>query len=242
MGPSGCGKSTLLNMLGLVDKPSSGAFWFFGQDVARYSEEQLTAVAAHRRNRLHLPELQPHRRSERGRERRGGADLPQSAIGAAQAAHRRGGWSGWASRTRAKHMPQQLFRRTAAARGGRARALVCEPKLILADEPTGNLDTANGEAVMELLEGVVGGGTNRGDGDALRDFCRPRANAPSTCSTGGWWKRNWRRLRCSRNYLAAALRNMVRNKLQTFLNVTSLALGLAAALLAFLYVRQETSL
>src|SRR6202012_231417 len=44
MGPSGCGKSTLLNMLGLVDKPSSGEFWFYGQEVARYSEKQLTAV------------------------------------------------------------------------------------------------------------------------------------------------------------------------------------------------------
>src|SRR6185437_1331384 len=44
MGPSGCGKSTLLNMLGLVDKPSSGEFWFYGTEVARYSEEQLTAI------------------------------------------------------------------------------------------------------------------------------------------------------------------------------------------------------
>ena len=157
MGPSGCGKSTLLNMLGLVDKPTTGEFWFYGTEVARYSEEQLTAlrrsigigfifqsfnliddlnvaenveVALIYRN---IPAAQRKRRIERVLER----------VGLSH---------------RAKHMPQQLS-------GGQqqrvavARALVCEPKLILADEPTGNLDTANGEAVMELIEGSVGGGT-----------------------------------------------------------------------------------
>src|SRR3954468_1461642 len=157
MGPSGCGKSTLLNMLGLVDKPSSGNFWFYGTEVARYSEEQLTAlrrsigigfifqsfnliddlnvaenveVALIYRN---VPAAQRRRRIERVLER----------VGLSH---------------RAKHMPQQLS-------GGQqqrvavARALVCEPKLILADEPTGNLDTANGEAGMELIEQSAGGGT-----------------------------------------------------------------------------------
>ena len=157
MGPSGCGKSTLLNMLGLVDKPSSGEFWFYGQKVARYSEEQLTAlrrslgigfifqsfnliddlnVAENVEVALiyrQVPATQRRRRIERVLER----------VGLAH---------------RAKHMPQQLS-------GGQqqrvavARALVCEPKLILADEPTGNLDTANGEAVMELIESAAGGGT-----------------------------------------------------------------------------------
>jgi putative ABC transport system ATP-binding protein len=157
MGPSGCGKSTLLNMLGLVDKPSSGEFWFYGTEVARYSEEQLTAirreigigfifqsfnliddlnVAENVEVALiyrKVPAAQRKRRIERVLER----------VGLSH---------------RAKHMPQQLS-------GGQqqrvavARALVCEPRLILADEPTGNLDTANGEAVMELIEGSVGGGT-----------------------------------------------------------------------------------
>jgi len=157
MGPSGCGKSTLLNMLGLVDKPSSGALWFYGEDVAGYSEEQLTNlrrslgigfvfqsfnliddlnVAENVEVALiyrHVPAAQ--------RRKRVAAVLERVGL-----SHR------------TKHMPQQLS-------GGQqqrvavARALVCDPKLILADEPTGNLDTANGEAVMELLESVVGGGT-----------------------------------------------------------------------------------
>lgn len=157
MGPSGCGKSTLLNTLGLIDRPTSGEFWVYDQDVAKYSEEKLTVlrrtlgigfifqsfnliddlnvaenieVALIYRN---VPAAQRKRRIERVLERVG--------LG-----------------HRAKHMPKQLS-------GGQqqrvavARAFVCEPKLILADEPTGNLDTANGEAVMELIENAAGSGT-----------------------------------------------------------------------------------
>lgn len=156
MGPSGCGKSTLLNILGLLDSPEQGAYWFFGEEVARRSERELTAlrrtgvgfifqsfnliddlnVAENVEVALiyrRVPAAQRHRRVERMLER----------VGLSH---------------RARHMPQQLS-------GGQqqrvavARALVCEPKLVLADEPTGNLDTANGEAVMELIEGACGGGT-----------------------------------------------------------------------------------
>ena len=157
MGPSGCGKSTLLNMLGLVDKPTSGEFWFYGQEVARYSEEQLTAVrralgigfifqSFNLIDDLNVAEnvevaLIYRRVPAAQRRKRVEKVLERVSLG-----------------HRAKHMPQQLS-------GGQqqrvavARALVCEPKLILADEPTGNLDTANGEAVMELIEQSCGSGT-----------------------------------------------------------------------------------
>ena len=155
MGPSGCGKSTLLNVLGLLDSPSAGAYWFFGEDVARYSERQLTQL---RRERigfvfqsfnliddLSVAEnvevaLRYRRVAAPERRRRVREALERVGI-----AHRAG------------HRPQQLS-------GGQqqrvavARALVSSPSLILADEPTGNLDTANGEAVMGLLNDAVKAG------------------------------------------------------------------------------------
>jgi putative ABC transport system ATP-binding protein len=148
MGPSGCGKSTLLNLLGLLDSPTNGAYWFFGEDVARRSESQLTrlrrehigfvfqsfnliddlTVAENVEVALLYRKVARAERKQRVRE----------ALERVGIAHR------------ASHRPQQLS-------GGQqqrvavARALVSAPKLILADEPTGNLDTANGEAVMALL-------------------------------------------------------------------------------------------
>ena len=149
MGPSGCGKSTLLNILGLLDRPTSGGYEFFGEDVARYGEGKLTRL---RRDKIGfvfqsfnlIDDLTVAQNVEvaliyRGvpageRKRRVQAALERVGI-----AHR------------ARHRPQQLS-------GGQqqrvavARALVSAPRLILADEPTGNLDTANGEAVMALLK------------------------------------------------------------------------------------------
>ena len=148
MGPSGCGKSTLLNVLGLLDTPSGGSYSFFGQEVAGRSEAELTAM---RRDRigfvfqsfnliddLSVAEnvevaLLYRRVPAADRRRRVAEALERVGIG-----------------HRAKHRPQQLS-------GGQqqrvavARALVSDPGLILADEPTGNLDTANGEAVMGML-------------------------------------------------------------------------------------------
>jgi putative ABC transport system ATP-binding protein len=148
MGPSGCGKSTLLNVLGLLDTPSGGSYSFFGEEVSGRSERQLTAL---RRDRIGLvvqrinliDDLRVAENVEvallyrevpaADRRRRVAEALERVGIG-----------------HRAKHRPQQLS-------GGQqqrvavARALVGEPRLILADEPTGNLDTANGEAVMKLL-------------------------------------------------------------------------------------------
>ena len=147
-GPSGCGKSTMLNLLGLIDSPSSGEYWFFGEDVAGYAEKQLTRL---RRDRVGFVfqsfnliddltvaenvEVALIYRGVRGAERKRRVSAALERVGIAH---------------RAGHRPQQLS-------GGQqqrvavARALVSEPKLILADEPTGNLDTANGEAVMDLL-------------------------------------------------------------------------------------------
>jgi putative ABC transport system ATP-binding protein len=156
MGPSGCGKSTLLNILGLLDSPSAGSYWFRGEDIARCSEEELTL---HRRagvgfvfqsfnliddltvsENVEVALLYLRMPSAKRRER------VTAALERVDLAHRAG------------HRPKQLS-------GGQqqrvavARALVANPKLILADEPTGNLDSANGEAVMDMLTSIMNGGT-----------------------------------------------------------------------------------
>jgi putative ABC transport system ATP-binding protein len=155
MGPSGCGKSTLLNILGLLDNPTSGAYGFFGEEVARASEAQLTAL---RRDRIGfvfqsfnlIDDLSVAENVEVGLLYRGGP-AGQRRRRVEEALQRVG------MAHRARHKPQQLS-------GGQqqrvavARALVSAPSLILADEPTGNLDTANGEAVMALLKDAAAGG------------------------------------------------------------------------------------
>ncbi len=156
MGPSGCGKSTLLNILGLIDSPTSGEYWFMGEDIAHCSEEELTlrrraGVGFVFQNFNLIDDLNVAENVEVGliyrrvpvseRRRRVTAALERVDL-----AHR------------AKHLPKQLS-------GGQqqrvavARALVSDPKVILADEPTGNLDTANGDAVMQMLSGVAKSGT-----------------------------------------------------------------------------------
>jgi putative ABC transport system ATP-binding protein len=156
MGSSGCGKSTLLNILGLLDSPDRGAYWFFGEEVAKHSERELTALrrtgvgfifqSFNLIDDLNVAEnvevsLLYRRVGSGERRRRVAAALERVGI-----AHR------------AKHLPHQLS-------GGQqqrvaiARALVAEPKLILADEPTGNLDTENGTAVMALLTEINDAGT-----------------------------------------------------------------------------------
>ena len=156
MGPSGCGKSTLLNILGLIDSPSTGAYWFLGEDIARCSEEQLTLL---RRARVGfvfqsfnlIDDLTVAQNVEvallyLGISRADRRQRVEEALERVGLAHR------------ARHMPKQLS-------GGQqqrvavARALVARPKLLLADEPTGNLDTANGDAVMELLTNIARSGT-----------------------------------------------------------------------------------
>ena len=149
MGPSGCGKSTLLNIVGMLDAPSGGEYWFGNENIAGYSETQLSALrkqaigfvfqSFNLIDELNVSEnvelaLLYHDDITAGeRKKRVAAALERMKI-----SHR------------ARHMPSQLS-------GGQqqrvaiARAVVKRPKLILADEPTGNLDTANGEEVMQLL-------------------------------------------------------------------------------------------
>ena len=156
MGPSGSGKSTLLNLLGLLDQPSSGQLYFEGVNVSRYSERQRTTLRKTAigfvfqsfnlideltvSENVELPLLYLGL-SSRERKKRVSEVLDHMAI-----AHRR------------DRFPQQLS-------GGQqqrvavARAVVARPRLILADEPTGNLDSAHGDEVIALLTDLNRAGT-----------------------------------------------------------------------------------
>ena len=156
MGPSGCGKSTLLNILGTLDSPTSGSYFFEGKQVDKMNENQLTAL---RKNNLGfifqsfnlIDELTVYENVE----------LPLVYMGI-KAAQRKEKVNKVLEKVnllhRANHYPQQLS-------GGQqqrvaiARAVVTDCPLILADEPTGNLDSTNGAEVMELLRELNGQGT-----------------------------------------------------------------------------------
>ena len=148
MGPSGCGKSTLLNVMGMLDSPTSGSYVFDGHEVAGLSEAQLADTRKRSIGFIFqsfnlVDELTVRENVELAllyhnipaAERKARVDRVLDKVGIAH---------------RAKHRPAQLS-------GGQqqrvavARALVGEPRLILADEPTGNLDTAHGEEVMRML-------------------------------------------------------------------------------------------
>jgi putative ABC transport system ATP-binding protein len=157
MGPSGCGKSTFLNIVGMLDSPTSGEYWFNGHNIARYSEGQLAEL---RKNSIGfvfqsfnlVEELNVQENTELGLLYHRAVSRDQRRRRAAEALER------MKISHRARHMPSQLS-------GGQqqrvaiARAVVAQPRLILADEPTGNLDTANGEEVMQLLAELNRAGT-----------------------------------------------------------------------------------
>jgi len=156
MGPSGCGKSTLLNILGLLDTPDSGEYYFNGVPTAGMSELNRTRMRKGKigfvfqnfnlideltvYENVELPLLAVRMRPPERKKR------IMAVLDRMQISHRR------------DHFPQQLS-------GGQqqrvaiARAVVPEPGLVLADEPTGNLDSANGEEVMQLLEHLNESGT-----------------------------------------------------------------------------------
>lgn len=156
MGPSGCGKSTLLSILGMLDSPTSGSFEFAGSNIAGYNEKQLAQLRKTSigfvfqsfnlideltvYENVELP-LQYQKISKGERKKRVEAILKRVGID-----------------HRADHLPQQLS-------GGQqqrvavARALVINPKLILADEPTGNLDSKNGDEVLAMLRELNKEGT-----------------------------------------------------------------------------------
>ena len=156
MGPSGCGKSTLLNILGLLDNPTAGEYYLNGTEVSKFTESQRTSL---RKGVIGfvfqsfnlIDELNVYENIE----------LPLLYMGVPQAERKRRveqAMERMAIMHRAKHFPQQLS-------GGQqqrvaiARAVVAGPKLILADEPTGNLDSKNGKEVMDLLKELNKEGT-----------------------------------------------------------------------------------
>lgn len=156
MGPSGCGKSTLLNILGLLDDPDGGSFMFNGIEVAGFNERKRADLRKHNIGfvfqsfnlideltvfeNVELPLIYTGVKAAERKER------VDAVLEKMQIMHRR------------KHFPQQLS-------GGQqqrvavARAVVNNPKLILADEPTGNLDSSNGNEVMDLLTELNEAGT-----------------------------------------------------------------------------------
>ncbi len=156
MGPSGCGKSTLLNVLGLIDQPTSGEYLFLGEEISKYSERKRAGI---RKNNIGfvfqsfnlIDELTVYENVE----------LPLLYLGFS-AAERKSRVSEILEQmqlmARKNHFPQQLS-------GGQqqrvavGRAIVARPKLILADEPTGNLDSSHGEEVMKLMAELHEAGT-----------------------------------------------------------------------------------
>jgi putative ABC transport system ATP-binding protein len=156
MGPSGCGKSTLLNILGLLDNPTSGKYYLAGQEVGHLKEKARTQA---RKGKIGfvfqsfnlIEEMSVFENVElplvyMGISKSERKQRVEEALGRMNISHR------------AKHYPNQLS-------GGQqqrvaiARAVVANPKLILADEPTGNLDSKNGKDVMDLLSELNKEGT-----------------------------------------------------------------------------------
>lgn len=148
MGPSGCGKSTLMNILGMIDTPTEGSYNFDGVDIAKYREAQLVKM---RKNNLGFVFQSFNLIDDLTVEENIALPLRYLKIPKATRQSRvREALELVGLENRGKHKPSQLS-------GGQqqrvavARAVIADPKLILADEPTGNLDSQNGEDVMELL-------------------------------------------------------------------------------------------
>lgn len=156
MGPSGCGKSTLLNILGLLDNADSGEYYFDGIEVSHFSEKQRTNLRKGNIGFIFqsfnlIEELNIYENVE----------LPLLALGEPQGL-RRTKVNEILEKMRIGHRKNHFPRQLSGGQQQRAaiaRALITKPKLILADEPTGNLDSSNGEQVMQLLEEMNATGT-----------------------------------------------------------------------------------
>lgn len=156
MGPSGCGKSTLLNIIGMIDSPNGGEYYFNDIEISKFNEKQRANLRKHNigfifqsfnlideltvYENVELPLIYQKISATERKER------TLKALDQMNMAHRK------------NHFPQQLS-------GGQqqrvavARAIVADPKLILADEPTGNLDSEHGEEVMDILTKLNDKGT-----------------------------------------------------------------------------------
>ena len=155
MGPSGCGKSTLLNTLGTIDRPTSGHYWFGEEDLAAMDEK---ALAKFRAAQLGFVFQSFNLIDELTIEENIALGLAYRKDGSGNKAERVASAMDTVSiAPRARHFPPQLSGGQ-QQRAAIARAIVGQPRLILADEPTGNLDTANGEQVMDILTALNAGG------------------------------------------------------------------------------------
>jgi putative ABC transport system ATP-binding protein len=156
MGPSGCGKTTLLNILGLIDNPNMGQYFFFGQETSRMSEKEKAKLRKGKigfvfQNFNLIEELNVYENVELplvylGIKSNLRSEIVNDTLDRLKLRHR------------SDHFPSQLS-------GGQqqrvaiARAVVTKPQLLLADEPTGNLDSINGEEVMSILNQLNSEGT-----------------------------------------------------------------------------------
>lgn len=148
MGPSGCGKSTLLNILGLLDNPTGGKYMLNGNDVTNLKEKARTSF---RKGKIGFVFQNFNLIEELNIEENVELPLRYLNIGAKERKERvKEALKRMNILHRAKHFPQQLSGGQ-QQRAAIARAVVTRPELILADEPTGNLDSVNGKEVMELL-------------------------------------------------------------------------------------------
>ena len=186
-GPSGCGKSTLLAILGLLDTPTDGTY--YAERAAGAADLKLSERARIRNREIGfifqafnlIGDLTVYENVELPLTYRGMASAERKKR--VQEALERVGMS-----HRMKHYPSQLS-------GGQqqrvavARALVGEPSILLADEPTGNLDSANGEAVMDLLRRTASRRRDHLHGDARSALCAVSPTARFICSTAASWKK-----------------------------------------------------